>query len=59
MEVQSGPSIWLIVLTIGVVVLIAAMVYGIMRNRQRTLGERVASEAATREEYRAEDRDKS
>lgn len=59
MEVQYGPSAWLILLTIGVIVLIAAIVYGIMRNRQRTLGERVATEAATRDEYRAEDRDKS
>jgi len=59
MEAQSGPALWLILLTIGVIVLLAAVIYGIMRNRRRTVGERVVTEAATRDNYRAEDRDKS
>lgn len=56
---ESGPSFWLILLTLGVVVLAAAIVYGIMRNRQRSLGERIHTEAATRREYSKEDRDPS
>mgnify|MGYP004540893743 CR=1 FL=1 len=52
---DSGPSLWLILLTIGVVALALAAVYGIMRNRQRSVGERVQTEAATRAEYKSED----
>lgn len=51
------PNLWLILLTLGVVCLGAALVYGIMRNRQRTPLEREITEAGTRAEYRAEDRD--
>ncbi|MFC3704995.1 hypothetical protein ACFOOL_09520 [Devosia honganensis] len=53
----TGPALWLVVLTIGAVALIVAMVYGVMRNRQRSLGERVATEVETRREYEREDRD--
>ena len=56
MEVQSGPSIWLILVTIGVVVLALAAVFGIMRNRQRTGTEKAITEAATRANYQAEDK---
>ncbi|WP_160297861.1 hypothetical protein [Devosia chinhatensis] len=52
-----GPSIWLIALTIGVVILGVAVVYGIMRNRTRTLSERVTTEVETKREYAREDRD--
>ena len=55
----SGPSLWLILLTIGVIALGAAMAYGLMRNRKRSLGERIATEAATKQEYREENRDSS
>ncbi|MFD2648464.1 hypothetical protein ACFSX5_11735 [Devosia albogilva] len=59
MEMEAGPSIWLILLTVGVAILAAAAIYGIMRNRQRTLGERVHTEVETKREYAAEDRDRS
>lgn len=55
----SGQTFWLILLTLGVLVLAAAIAYGIMRNRQRSLGERVHSEVATEREYAKEDRDAS
>lgn len=58
MDMQSGPAMWLTVLTIGVVVLAAALVFGIMRNRQRTPTERAVSEAATKAEYAVEDKDR-
>lgn len=50
---------WLLVLTLGVVVLGAAIAFGAMRNRSRSLAERARTEAATREEYREEDREGS
>lgn len=53
----GGPALWLILLTLGVVALAGAMIYGTMRNRQRTLGERVATEVETRREYQREDQD--
>ena len=53
----TGPALWLILLTFGVVVLGAAMIYGTMRNRQRTLSERVTTEVETKREYQREDRD--
>ncbi|WP_297112544.1 hypothetical protein [uncultured Devosia sp.] len=52
----GGPAVWLIVLTIGVVVLGVAMIYGISRNRQRTLSEKQATEAETRRGYEKQDR---
>lgn len=54
---ESGPAFWLIVLTVGVIALGLAMAYGMMRNRRRTPAERAQTEAATKREYAAEDRD--
>lgn len=59
METTTGPALWLILLTIGVIALGAAAIYGIMRNRQRTLSERVTTEVETKREYQREDRDES
>ncbi|MCR6670707.1 hypothetical protein [Devosia ginsengisoli] len=56
---ESGPSFWLIVLTLGVVILGAAMAYGLYRNRQRSRAEKALTEAATHAEYEREDRDSS
>ncbi|MNL59845.1 hypothetical protein D3C87_1836050 [compost metagenome] len=53
----AGPTLWLIALTVGVLVLGGAAVYGIMRNRSRTLSERVTTEVETRREYEREDQD--
>lgn len=53
----AGPAFWLILLTIGVIVLAGAIVYGTMRNRDRTVSERVATEVETKREYEREDRD--
>ncbi|HEY8576046.1 MAG TPA: hypothetical protein VIL88_06880 [Devosia sp.] len=53
----SGPSFWLILLTIGVVLLGAAMAYGASRNRSRTQAEKNLTAAATRQEYVKEDRE--
>jgi hypothetical protein len=57
MEMEAGPSIWLILLTVGVIILAGAIIYGIMRNRQRSVSERVHTELETKREYAAEDRD--
>jgi uncharacterized membrane protein YesL len=51
----SGQGLWLILLTVGVVVLGLAMAYGAMRNRQRTTGEKIAREIGTKQEYARED----
>jgi hypothetical protein len=53
----GGQAIWLILLTLGVVVLAAAMIYGTTRNRKRSLAERVTTEVETKREYQREDRD--
>jgi hypothetical protein len=53
----SGQTFWLLLLTLGVVVLAAAIIYGMLRNRQRTRLEEATTEAATRREYDKEDRD--
>jgi predicted MFS family arabinose efflux permease len=53
----GGQAMWAVLLTIGVVVLAGAMIYGVLRNRQRTPVEKVVTEAATRREYEREDRD--
>ena len=55
----GGQAMWLVLLTVGVAILAAAMIYGTMRNRQRTLSERVLTEVETRREYEREDRDAS
>ncbi|MFC0241460.1 hypothetical protein [Rhodopseudomonas telluris] len=41
---------------IGVVILAGALIYGLMRNRQRTTAEKQLTEAATKANYRAEER---
>lgn len=56
---ESGPTVWLLLLTVGAVVLGAAPVYGISQNQKRTPGEKALTEAATRAEYKKEDRDHS
>lgn len=55
----AGPALWLILLTVGVAVLGAAMIYGTAQNRKRTPTERVITEAETKREYEREDRDPS
>lgn len=56
---ESGPSVWLILLTVGVVILGLAMAYGAYRSRQQSRSEKALTEAATRREYEREDRDPS
>ena len=56
---EAGPSFWLILLTIGVAALGLAMAYGVRRNKQRSLQEKLVTDAATRREFREEDRDSS
>lgn len=56
---ESGPAVWLLLLTVGVLVLGAAIIYGINQNRKRTPGEKALTEAATRAEYKKEDGDHS
>ncbi|MBJ3786161.1 hypothetical protein [Devosia sediminis] len=55
----GGQAMWLVLLTLGVVVLAAAMIYGTMRNRQRSLSEKVTTEVETKREYQRENRDAS
>jgi len=52
-------TVWLLILTVGVIVLGAAMAWGLIRNRARSPAERQMTEAATRREYQAEDKDES
>ena len=56
---ESGPSLWLIVLTLGAILLLAAMIYGFYRSQRRSRPEEALTEAATRQEYEREDRDAS
>lgn len=56
---ESGPFLWLLLLTIGVAALGAAIAYGMNRNKQRTATEKMKSDVATKQEYRREDRDAS
>jgi mannose/fructose/N-acetylgalactosamine-specific phosphotransferase system component IIC len=56
---QSGPTLWLIILTVGVAALGLLMAFGATRNRKRTQAERLHTEAAARQEISAEDRDGS
>ncbi len=57
MEITT--TVWLLILTVGVIALGLAMAWGMNRNRKRTPLEGQVTEAATRQEYRAEDRDAS
>lgn len=52
-------TVWLLILTVGVIALGAAMAWGLVRNRARSPAERQITEAGTRREYQAEDRDDS
>lgn len=54
---ESGPTLWLLLLTVGVVALGLAIGYGISQNRKRTAAEKALTEAATQREYQQEDRD--
>lgn len=56
---ESGPFFWLILLTLGVIILGVAMAYGLYRSQQRSRAEKALTEAATHEEYEREDRDSS
>ena len=54
----KGSQIPIALLYVGSGVLGLVIVYGIMRNRRRTRSEKNKTEQATRELYRAEDRDR-
>jgi hypothetical protein len=56
---EAGPMLWLILLTVGVAALGLAMAFAARRNSQRTPQEKMVTEAATRREYKKEDRDAS
>lgn len=56
---ESGPTVWLIVLTVGAVAPGLAIAYGIMRNQTRTPAEKNAAEIASSQERQAEDRDET
>jgi cytochrome c-type biogenesis protein CcmH/NrfF len=47
---------WFFAVVIGAVILGAIIAWGMMRNRQRTPIERATTEAATHQNYKAEDR---
>ena len=51
---MTTVPVWMWV--VGVVILGAVMVYGIMNNRRRTLREKTISQTATRDLYEREDR---
>lgn len=56
MDFVTGPALWLIVLTVGVIVLGGAMAYGMRRNRDRTPSEKVTTEVETRRGYEEQDK---
>jgi hypothetical protein len=56
---ESGPALWLVLLTVGVLALGLAMVFAQRRNTKRTQAEKILTEVATRGEYEAEDRNRS
>lgn len=56
---ESGPTLWLLLLTAGVVLLGLAIAYGISQNRKRSSAEKALTEVATQREYQKEDRDHS
>lgn len=53
---EPGFSWWFLVVGGGTIVLGLAIAYGFWRNRQRTRGERMATERAVHEIYEKEDR---
>ncbi|MVT00014.1 hypothetical protein [Devosia marina] len=56
MDFVTGPALWLVVLTVGVIVLGGAMAYGMRRNRDRTLSEKITTEVETRRGYEEQDK---
>jgi hypothetical protein len=56
LPVQTGSHIPVALWFIGVAVLGAAIIYGIVHNRKRTRAERRITEQGTRNEYAEEDR---
>ena len=58
LPVYTGSQLPVALLFVGSGVLGLVIVYGIMRNRRRTRSEKNKTEQATRELYRAEDRDR-
>jgi hypothetical protein len=58
LPVDTGSHIPVALMFIGAAVLGIGMVYGIMRNRQRTPAEKRVTEQATKAQYAAEDREK-
>ena len=56
---ESGPTVWLLLLTAGAVALGAALFYGMSQNSRRTASEKALTEAATRREHEMENRDRS
>ncbi len=53
---ETGPMFWLILVTLGVAVLGIAMAMANSRNKKRTPLERSVTDAATKQQYRDEDR---
>jgi mannose/fructose/N-acetylgalactosamine-specific phosphotransferase system component IIC len=56
---EMSVIVWLLLLTVGVAALGAAIAYGMRRNSARSNLEKTITEAATRREYEKEDRDRS
>ena len=57
MEMLNGLP-WALATVFGALVLLAAIGYGIWVNRKRSAADRRFTEAATRREYAAEDKDR-
>lgn len=53
---DAGTLLWLMAVVGGPLALAAALAYGIMRQRDRTLADKVETERGTREVYDEEDR---
>ena len=58
LPVETGSHVPVALWFVGAVVLAVAIIYGIMRNKRRTLAERQTTEQATRARYAAEERDR-
>ena len=55
---EITPALWLLVLTVGVIALGAAMLYARQRNKMRTPAEKARTDAATRDQYQIEESDR-
>ncbi len=53
---ELGPTLWLIAIAGGFLLLGAVFYYGMRRNKDRTVGEKIATEAGTRQVYKEEER---